>query len=129
MSTLLEQFQSNEPMISVELRPPRADLASVDCIDTWMAMHGTVRRLSRRQIPLFITDGAVGTEEEENLHHLVVEVHQSHVTVHRQSNDLILWQISSTRLETSERHHLISTRDLHSWSALHPCRFCLEYQP
>ena len=71
MSTLLQQLQSNTPMISVELRPPRADLASVDCIDTWMAMHGTVRRLSSRKIPLFITDGAVGTEEEENLHHLI----------------------------------------------------------
>ncbi|MFT5684403.1 MAG: 5,10-methylenetetrahydrofolate reductase [Myxococcota bacterium] len=71
MTTLLEQLQSPEPMISVELRPPRADLASVDCIDTWMAMHGTVRRLSSRKVPLFITDGAVGTEEEENLHHLV----------------------------------------------------------
>ena len=70
-STLLEQLQSKTPMLSVELRPPRADLTSVDCIDTWMAMHGTVRRLSARGVPLFITDGAVGTEEEENLHHLV----------------------------------------------------------
>ncbi len=77
MSTLLEQLQSPEPMISVELRPPRADLAGVECIDTWMAMHGTVRQLSRRQIPLFITDGAVGTEEEENLHHLVNNLDQA----------------------------------------------------
>ena len=76
MSTLLEQLQSTEPMISVELRPPRADLKSVECIDTWMAMHGTVRRISRRQIPLFITDGAVGTEEEENLHHLINNLDQ-----------------------------------------------------
>jgi len=77
MTTLLEQLQSPEPMISVELRPPRADLESVECIDTWMAMHGTVRRLSRRQVPLFITDGAVGTEEEENLHHLVNNLDQA----------------------------------------------------
>ena len=76
MSTLLDQLQDISPMISVELRPPRADLASVDCIDTWMAMHGTVRRLSSRQVPLFITDGAVGTEEEENLHHLVNNLDQ-----------------------------------------------------
>jgi hypothetical protein len=43
----------------------------------------------------------------ENFHHLVV-------AVHRRLNDLLLWQISSTRLETSERHHLISTGDLNS---------------
>lgn len=71
MSTFLEQLRSDDLMLSVELRPPRADLSSVESIDSWMAMHSTVRRLSARGVPLFITDGAVGTDEEENLLHLV----------------------------------------------------------
>jgi 5,10-methylenetetrahydrofolate reductase len=76
VSTFLDQIRSDELTLTVELRPPRADLAAVECIDTWMAMHSTVRRLSRQGVPLFITDGAVGTEEEESLLHLVNNLDQ-----------------------------------------------------
>ena len=76
VSTFLDQLYSEELMLSVELRPPRADLSPQESIDTWMSMHSTVRRLSRRNVPLFITDGAVGTAEEENLHHLVNNLDQ-----------------------------------------------------
>lgn len=76
MSTFLEQLHSDTLTLSVELRPPRADLSPAESIDTWMAMHSTVRRLSRRNVPLFITDGAVGTAEEESLLHLVNNLDQ-----------------------------------------------------
>lgn len=74
---LLERLQRDEPTVAVELRPPRVDLAHGESMDTWMALHGTVRRLLAREVPLFVTDGAVGTAEEENLHHLVTNLDQA----------------------------------------------------
>ncbi len=75
-SSFLERLTCPEPTITVELRPPRADLDAARSMDLWMSMHATVRRLSRTGVPLFITDGAVGTREEENLHHLVNNLDQ-----------------------------------------------------
>lgn len=71
MNTFLQRLQSDTLTLTVELRPPRADLGTHKSIDTWMAMHSTVRRLTARNVPIFITDGAVGTDEEENLQHLL----------------------------------------------------------
>ena len=61
-------------MVSVELRPPRADLTHGASIDAWMGLHSSVQRLLARQTPVLLTDGAVGTNEEENLHHLVTNL-------------------------------------------------------
>jgi 5,10-methylenetetrahydrofolate reductase len=69
--TFLERLRAGEPMISVEMRPPRVDLASGATIDAWMAMGSAVRRLARQDTAMFFTDNAVGSNEEENLHHLV----------------------------------------------------------
>jgi len=61
-------------MIAVELRPPRADLAHDASMDAWMSLHSSARRLLARGTPMLLTDGAVGTREEENLHHLVTNL-------------------------------------------------------
>jgi len=68
--TLLERLRSPEPLLAVELRPPRAALAHGLTMDAWMAMHRAVRRLVASDSVLFLTDNAVGAKEEENLHHL-----------------------------------------------------------
>ncbi|MCI0340262.1 MAG: hypothetical protein L0216_03795 [Planctomycetales bacterium] len=72
--TFLERLRSPEPLVGVELRPPRADLAGGDVMDTWIGMQGTVRRLAARDTAVFLTDNAVGTAEEENLRHLVANL-------------------------------------------------------
>ena len=61
-------------MLAVELRPPRSDLGSAESRDAWMGLHSSVRRLLDRGTPMLLTDGAVGTQEEENLHHLVTNL-------------------------------------------------------
>jgi 5,10-methylenetetrahydrofolate reductase len=68
--TLLERLRAQEPFLTVELRPPRRALEQGLSMDAWMAMHRAVRRLLRQDTALFLTDNAVGTSEEENLHHL-----------------------------------------------------------
>ncbi len=70
----LDRLRSPDPLLTVELRPPRADQGQDASIDSWLAMHGTVRRLLAADTVLFITDGAVGTREEENLHHLITNL-------------------------------------------------------
>ena len=61
-------------MIAVELRPPRTDLGDDASRDAWMGLHSSVRRLLAKGTPMLLTDGAVGTAEEENLHHLVTNL-------------------------------------------------------
>ena len=61
-------------MLAVELRPPRSDLGGAESRDAWMGLHSSVRRLLARGTPMLLTDGAVGTNEEENLHHLVTNL-------------------------------------------------------
>jgi hypothetical protein len=68
--TLAERLRATEPLIAVELRPPRAELEQGLSMDSWMAMHRALSRLIRRDTALFLTDNAVGAREEENLHHL-----------------------------------------------------------
>ncbi len=43
-------------------------------MDSWFGMNTTVRRLTGAGTPIFLTDSAVGTQEEENLHHLVANL-------------------------------------------------------
>jgi 5,10-methylenetetrahydrofolate reductase len=69
-SPVVRRLQSDAPLVSVELRPPRSDLSHQDSIDTWIDMHHGVRRLARKDTLVFLTDNAVGQAEEENLHHL-----------------------------------------------------------
>lgn len=69
-ASLVRRLESGKPLISVELRPPRADLSHRRSIDSWIDMHHAVRRLIKRDTFVFLTDNAVGQNEEENLHHL-----------------------------------------------------------
>jgi hypothetical protein len=68
--TLLATLARPEPLVTVELRPPLAGLTSADSMDAWIDMHHAVRRLAAEGRFVFVTDNAVGTEEEENLAHL-----------------------------------------------------------
>jgi hypothetical protein len=79
--TFLERLQAPEPLITVEMRPPRADLTAGDTMDAWLATGSAVRRLARRDTALFFTDNAVGANEEENLHHLVTNLEDEVATM------------------------------------------------
>jgi 5,10-methylenetetrahydrofolate reductase len=71
---LLSALQSGTPVLAAELRPPRADLAAPDGIDAWIDTYHAVRRLTREGTFVFLTDSAVGADEEDNLRHLVINL-------------------------------------------------------
>lgn len=56
--------------VTVELRPPSMRLQSGDAVDAWIDTYHAVRRLTRANRYVFLTDNAVGADEEENLSHL-----------------------------------------------------------
>jgi hypothetical protein len=62
------------PVTSVELRPPRAELDAAAGMDAWIDTHHAVRGLVRDDTFVFLTDSAVGTLEEQNLRHLVINL-------------------------------------------------------
>lgn len=66
----MERLAGPDPVISVELRPPRSGLSSMESMDVWIDLHQSLRRLDRGGHPIFITDNAVAVKEEENLAHL-----------------------------------------------------------
>ena len=70
-ASLLTALQSGSGVMAAELRPPRAELDSFDGMDAWIDMYHAVRTLTRRDAAVFLTDSAVGTQEENNLRHLV----------------------------------------------------------
>jgi hypothetical protein len=69
--SLLGALQSHSGVIAAELRPPRAELDSYEGMDAWIDMYHAVRTLTRQDNAVFLTDSAVGTQEENNLRHLV----------------------------------------------------------
>jgi 5,10-methylenetetrahydrofolate reductase len=73
-SDLLDALRGTAPVIAAELRPPRAELGSRDGMDAWIDMYHAVRRLTRQGFRVFLTDSAVGTQEENNLRHLVTNL-------------------------------------------------------
>jgi hypothetical protein len=73
-AAVLDRLRGEEPLIAVELRPPKADLPAKRSMDTWIDMHHAVRRLGRNDTVVFLTDNAVGEAEEENLRHLVTNL-------------------------------------------------------
>ena len=70
-ASLLGALQSENSVIAAELRAPRAELDSYDGMDAWIDMYHAVRTLTRQDAAVFLTDSAVGTQEENNLRHLV----------------------------------------------------------
>lgn len=71
MSTLLDRLHSPTSVITAELRPPRAELASAASMDAWIDTYHAVKGLTRTGTFVFLTDSAVGLKEEDNLRHLV----------------------------------------------------------
>ena len=72
--SLVEALRSEPSVIAAELRPPRAELGSLEGMDAWIDMYHAVRSLTRQDVRVFLTDSAVGTQEENNLRHLVTNL-------------------------------------------------------
>jgi 5,10-methylenetetrahydrofolate reductase len=73
---LLSALRSRSSVVAAELRPPRAELAAHEGIDAWIDTYHAVRRLTRQDTFVFLTDSAVGSLEEDNLRHLVTNIGQ-----------------------------------------------------
>jgi hypothetical protein len=73
---LLTALRSGSSVFGAELRPPRAELATAEGMDAWIDTYHAIRRLTRQDTFVFLTDSAVGTEEEDNLRHLVTNLGQ-----------------------------------------------------
>ena len=71
---LLTALRSGNPVVGAELRPPRAELATTAGMDAWIDTYHAVRRLTREDTFVFLTDSAVGAQEEDNLRHLVTNL-------------------------------------------------------
>jgi 5,10-methylenetetrahydrofolate reductase len=74
MQPLLDNLRSGRPVIAAELRPPRAELEASASMDAWIDTYHAVRSLTRRGTFVFLTDSAVGSKEEDNLRHLVINL-------------------------------------------------------
>src|SRR5512140_1950091 len=74
MPDLLTALHSGASIFAAELRPPRAELAQGEGMDAWIDTYHAVRRLTRAGTYVFLTDSAVGAEEEDNLRHLVTNL-------------------------------------------------------
>jgi hypothetical protein len=70
----VEALNSGRMVVAAELRPPKANLASAEGMDAWIDTYHAVRRLTRDDTFVFLTDSAVGTPEEDNLRHLVTNL-------------------------------------------------------
>jgi hypothetical protein len=74
MHTLLDSLRSGQRVIAAELRPPRAELEAAASRDAWIDTYHAVRSLARAGTFVFLTDSAVGSKEEDNLRHLVINL-------------------------------------------------------
>ncbi|MFB3854607.1 MAG: hypothetical protein ACE148_12380 [Vicinamibacterales bacterium] len=72
--SLVRELSARKRVVAAELRPPRAELASSEGMDAWIDTYHAVRRLTGRDAFVFLTDSAVGAEEEDNLRHLVANL-------------------------------------------------------
>ena len=71
---LLSALNSGASVFAAELRPPRAELASAEGMDAWIDTYHAVRKLTRQGTFVFLTDSAIGSQEEDNLRHLVINL-------------------------------------------------------
>jgi 5,10-methylenetetrahydrofolate reductase len=74
LPTLVESLSSEPRVIAAELRPPRAELKAAASMDAWIDTYHAVRSLTRAGTFVFLTDSAVGSQEEDNLRHLVINL-------------------------------------------------------
>jgi 5,10-methylenetetrahydrofolate reductase len=73
-SALVDALKSGATVIAAELRPPRAELQTSASMDAWIDTYHAVRGLTREGTFVFLTDGAVGLKEEDNLRHLIINL-------------------------------------------------------
>jgi hypothetical protein len=73
-SAFVAGLRAPEPLVAVELRPPRSGLVTGPAMDTWIDLEHAARWLGRRHTFVLLTDGAVGDAEEENLRHLAANL-------------------------------------------------------
>ncbi len=71
---LLQRLAQPEPLIAVELRPPRLGMGRSRSMSDWIDMHHAVRRLAERDTFILLTDDAAGDHEEESLAHLAANL-------------------------------------------------------
>ena len=71
---LVDRLRGETTVLTAELRPPRAELDAREGMDAWIDTYHAIRRLSRQRVPVFLTDSAVGTQEENNLRHLIANL-------------------------------------------------------
>src|SRR5262249_31390725 len=71
---LVDALRSQSLVIAAELRPPRAELGTAAGMDAWIDTYHAVRGLTRRDLLVCLTDSAVGSQEEDNLRHLVTNL-------------------------------------------------------
>src|SRR5437588_6358562 len=71
---LLTMLRSGSSVFGAELRPPRAELEAGEGMDAWIDTYHAVRRLTRQGTFVFLTDSAVGAQEEDNLRHLITNL-------------------------------------------------------
>jgi 5,10-methylenetetrahydrofolate reductase len=71
---LLSALRSGESVFGAELRPPRTELTAGEGMDAWIDTYHAVRRFTRQGTFVFLTDSAVGADEEDNLRHLVTNL-------------------------------------------------------
>jgi 5,10-methylenetetrahydrofolate reductase len=74
MSSGLVDALRESSLLSVELRPPRAELDAAAGRDAWIDTYHAVRGLVKQDRFVFLTDSAVGSSEEHNLRHLVINL-------------------------------------------------------
>jgi 5,10-methylenetetrahydrofolate reductase len=74
VSSFLDDLRAPGAIVSVELRPPRAELEAPEGIDAWIDLHHAIRALARQDVRVMLTDSAVGAQEENNLRHLVANL-------------------------------------------------------
>jgi 5,10-methylenetetrahydrofolate reductase len=74
LPTLLESLRAGHRVVAAELRPPRAELEASASMDAWIDTYHSVRSLTRVGTFVFLTDSAVGSREEDNLRHLVINL-------------------------------------------------------
>ena len=73
-AALLSALATDRPVIAAELRPPRTELDLAAGMDAWIDTYHAVRRLTRQDTFVFLTDSAVGSPEEDNLRHLITNL-------------------------------------------------------
>jgi len=74
---ILKALSAPGPLVAVELRPPRTDVDPAGGMSAWIDLHHSLRRLTRDELFVFLTDNAVGAAEEESLAHVGANVGES----------------------------------------------------